>query len=176
MLVFTGCVTSRARDPLPSPGATAPVWAESPPAVVTDIHTQPPAGTPSAPAQTQPAAEPPVSTKEPETTPPPTPTPPVPTEANPEATNAPVDDTEFPQTATLLQSVTVYDAEKNTTHRVSAGSTLRVAAKPEGEWWQAKEAGETVWLHLDEPDGIMVETPTGWLTLWVVLDGLDYNL
>ena len=172
VILLTAC-GDRA-NPLASPGATAPVWAESPPAVVMDTNIQPPAGTPSIPAQTEPSVTvTPTPTKEPETTPPPTP--PVPTEKNPEATDTPIDDAAFPQTATLLQSVTAYDAEKSKTHTLSAGTILRVAAEAEGEWLGAKDGGETVWFHLNEPDGIMVETPTGYFFLWVVIDGLDYT-
>ena len=162
-MLLTACATDRAGDPVIPPGVTAPVWAESSPEVVTDIDIQPPAETPSTPA--------PPPTKEPETTPPPTPTP---TE-RPETTETPVDDGEFPQSATLLQSATVYDADKTNPHTLSAGANLRVAAKAEDEWLKAWDNGETVWLHLDEPDGIMVETPTGYFFLWVVIDGLDYT-
>ena len=167
VILLTAC-GDRA-NPLASPGATAPVWEESPPAVVTDTNLQPPAGIPSIPAPAEPTATP-VPTKEPETTPPP-----VPTEKNPEVTDTPIDDEAFPQTATLLQSVTAYDAEKSNTHTLTAGTTLRVAAEAEGEWLKASDGGETVWFHLNEPDGIMVETPTGYFFLWVVIDGLDYT-
>ena len=174
VILLTAC-GDRA-NPLASPGATAPVWEESPPAVAEDKNTQPPAGTPPTPAQAEPSVSvtaTPVPTKEPETTPPPTP--PVPTEKKPEATDTPIDDEAFPQTAALLQSATAYDAEKSKTHTLSAGTTLRVAKEAEGEWLKAKDGSETVWFHLNEPDGIMVETPTGYFFLWVVIDGLDYT-
>ena len=172
VILLTAC-GDRA-NPLASPGATAPVWEESPPAVAEDKNTHPQAGTSPTPAQAEPSVTAtPTPTKEPETTP--LPAPPVPTEKNPEETDAPIDDEAFPQTATLLQSVTAYDAEKSNTHTLSAGKTLRVAAKAEGEWLEARDGGETIWLHLDGPDGLSVETPTGWLFLWVVMDGLDYT-
>ena len=86
-----------------------------------------------------------------------------------------MDDAEFPQTATLLQAVTAYDAAKENTRTIPAGGTLRVAVKPEGEWLAARDGAEMIWLRLDEPGGIAVDTPSGWLFLWVVMDGLDYS-
>ena len=78
------------------------------------------------------------------------------------------------QQTTLLRSVLAYPRQDGDSRELEAGTEVLIQKEENGEWMRCVADGETLWLHLNPENAFMVETPSGWLYLWVALDGLDF--
>ncbi len=154
-------------DPTASPGLeTAPgqIITEAPAPPTAVVTTAPPAET-APPATAAPSAPAPAA---------------VPLPATPPPTAAP--STEEPVVRALtevnvLQEVLAYEKKDGPARAISAGNSLGVEESEDPEWLTChlQEENQTFYLHLDPENPYLIETPEGWLYLWVVLDGLDFT-
>ena len=99
---------------------------------------------------------------------------------NAPATAAPVTGAQEQQTpvemqeAKLLRNLLVYSEQGGDSRELEAGTEVLVQEEGNGEWMLCMLDGETLWLHLNPDNPFMVEAPSGWLHLWVAMDGLDF--
>ena len=78
---------------------------------------------------------------------------------------------------TVLQEVLVYSSPRGGSRSIPAGDALKVEQSEDAEWLACYIEGEenASYLHLDPENPYLIETPEGWLYLWVVLEGLDFT-